>query len=160
MDFPAAVDTVSDLLRGKGRAELACVPSDATVLEATRIMNEWGIGCVLVTRGDSGGSDSGGALAGIFTERDVLRRVVALGFPPEGTAVADVMTVDVVCCPPEMPVDQLGEIMRSRRIRHVPVVDADERLVGLVSIGDVNAYRFSRCEVALHQVEEYVFRRA
>ncbi|NBR66435.1 MAG: hypothetical protein EBT79_03980 [Actinobacteria bacterium] len=45
---------------------------------------------------DSGGSDSGGALAGIFTERDVLRRVVALGFPPEGTAVADVMTVDVV----------------------------------------------------------------
>jgi CBS-domain-containing membrane protein len=50
--------------------------------------------------------------------------------------------------------------MRSRRIRHVPVVDTEGFVVGLVSIGDMNAWRYSRCEVALHQVEDYVWRRA
>lgn len=145
-------DTVGDLLQGKAHGGIVAVSAEATVLAAIRQMNEWGIGCVLVTRGE--------AIGGIFTERDVLRRVVAGSLQAAETAVGDVMTADVVCCTPEMTVEQVGEIMRQRRIRHVPVIDADERVVGLVSIGDVNAYRFSRCEVALHQVEEYVFRRA
>jgi CBS domain-containing protein len=115
-------------------------------------MNEEHVGSVLVMEGIR--------LVGIFTERDVLRRVVSGGLPPDRTQVGDVMTTDLVCCSPETCVDDVAELMRSRRIRHVPIVDAEGFVVGLVSIGDMNAWRYSRCEVALHQVEDYVWRRA
>lgn len=145
------METVLDLLREHPRALVTTVLSE-TVLDATRRMNDEHVGSVLVM--------DGGRLVGIFTERDVLRRVVADRRAPERTAVADVMTTDVVCCPPEASIDDVAELMRTRRIRHVPIVDADGFVVGLVSIGDVNASRFSRCEMTLHQVEDYVWRRA
>jgi CBS domain-containing protein len=96
---------------------------------------------------------------GIFTERDVLQRVVAEGRSPSATPVAAVMTTEVVCCGPETPVDEVAEMMRRERIRHVPVV-AGDAVVGMVSIGDINAHRFNHCEAALHQVEDYIHRRA
>lgn len=145
------METVMDLLRDRPRALVTTVLSE-TVLDATRRMNEEHVGSVLVMHS--------GRLVGIFTERDVLRRVVGDRRPPEETAVADVMTSDVVCCPPEASIDDVAELMRTRRIRHVPIVDAEGFVVGLVSIGDVNACRFSRCEMTLHQVEDYVWRRA
>ncbi|MFM8379176.1 MAG: CBS domain-containing protein [Planctomycetia bacterium] len=145
------METVMDLLREHPRALVTTVLSE-TVLDATRRMNDEHVGSVLVM--------DGGRLVGIFTERDVLRRVVGDRRAPERTAVADVMTSDVVCCPPESSIDDVAELMRTRRIRHVPIVDADGFVVGLVSIGDVNASRFSRCEMTLHQVEDYVWRRA
>jgi len=145
------METVLDLLREHPRALVTTVLSE-TVLDATRRMNDEHVGSVLVM--------DGGRLVGIFTERDVLRRVVGDRRAPERTAVADVMTSDVVCCPPESSIDDVAELMRTRRIRHVPIVDADGFVVGLVSIGDVNASRFSRCEMTLHQVEDYVWRRA
>lgn len=145
------METVEDMLHGEVRLLVTASPGD-TVLEATRRMNEEHVGSVLVMEGLR--------LVGIFTERDVLRRVVSAGLPPERTRVTDVMTTDLVCCPPTARIDDVAEVMRSRRIRHVPVVDAEGFVVGLVSIGDVNACRYSRCEVALHQVEDYVWRRA
>ncbi len=145
------METVLELLRERPRRLVTASGRD-TVLEATQRMNDEGVGSVLVM--------DGRRLVGIFTERDVLRRVVGEHRAPERTLVADVMTSDVVCCPPEASFDVLAELMRRRRIRHVPVVDAAGAVVGLVSIGDVNACRFSRCEVALHQVEDYVWRRA
>ena len=145
------METVDDMLHGEVRLLVTASPGD-TVLEATRRMNEEHVGSVLVMEGVR--------LVGIFTERDVLRRVVSAGLPPERTRVADAMTTDLVCCPPTARIDDVAEVMRSRRIRHVPVVDAEGFVVGLVSIGDVNACRYSRCEVALHQVEDYVWRRA
>jgi CBS domain-containing protein len=99
-------------------------------------------------------------LVGMFTERDVLRRVVAEMRRPEETLVADVMTAEVLCCAPETSIDEVSEVMRRQRVRHLPVVDGEGLVVGIVSIGDVNAQRFSSCEVALHQVEEYIHRRA
>jgi len=145
------METVLELLRERPR-RLVTATARETVLEATQRMNDEGVGSVLVMEGRR--------LVGIFTERDVLRRVVGDLRPPERTLVAEVMTTDVVCCPPEASFDDLAEVMRRRRIRHVPVVDAEGDVVGLVSIGDVNACRFTRCEVALHQVEDYVWRRA
>lgn len=145
------METVMDMLRGRPRRLVTSVPL-ATVLEATRRMNEEQVGSVLVMDGPR--------LLGIFTERDVLRRVVGRLRQPERTPLSEVMTADVICCPPEAPVDDVAELMRRRRIRHVPIVDAEDAVVGLVSIGDINAHRFSRCEVALHQVEDYVWRRA
>jgi len=145
------MDTVSDLLHAKGPGYVG-VSSETSVREAAHVMNRHGIGSVIVL--------DHGRLAGIFTERDVLRRVVAESRHPESTHVGDVMTVDVICCSPSMAADDVAELMRARRVRHLPVVDDDGIVIGLVSIGDVNAHRFASCEVALHQVQDYVLRRA
>jgi len=145
------MEIVQDMLSVRARPLVTAGPGD-TVLEATRRMNEEHVGSVLVM--------AGRRLVGIFTERDVLRRVVGGGLSPERTLVGDVMTTDLVCCSPETCIDDVAELMRSRRIRHVPIIDAEGFVAGLVSIGDMNAWRYSRCEVALHQVEDYVWRRA
>lgn len=146
------METIDDLLQEKIYRPLCVTVPDATVLDATRLMNDEHVGALLVMHD--------GSLVGIFTERDVLRRVVADGRPPEDTRVAAVMTSTVVCCGPETPVDRVAEMMRRERIRHIPVVDGDGLVVGLVSIGDINAHRFNHCEAALHQVEDYIWRRA
>ena len=146
------METVLDLLHAKSQHGIVAVPPEATVWEATALMNEQGIGSVLVVRGRR--------LAGIFTERDVLRRIVGEGRSPTDTLVGDVMTADVICCGQEMGIDEIAELMRSQRVRHLPVLDAGGDVVGVVSIGDVNAHRFACCETALHQVEDYIHRRA
>jgi len=144
------MDSVFDLIQGKA-VRLVCTAPDATVRQATRLMNEHGIGSLLVT--------SRGRLVGIFTERDVLRRIVADGRSPDLTPVGDVMTADVVCCSPETSIDEVADVMRRRRVRHVPIVDSHQALVGLVSIGDINAHRFSVCATELVQVRDYIMNR-
>jgi CBS domain-containing protein len=144
------MDTVSELLAAKPRRVIGTSAS-ASVREATRLMNEHGIGSLLVI--------AGGRLEGIFTERDVLRRVVAEGRSPDATSVGEVMTRDLICCSPGDAVDELADVMRVRRVRHVPVVDAGDRVVGLVSIGDVNAHRFAACATELVQVRDYILGR-
>ena len=147
----ATVECLSDLLHTSLRPLVVATPRE-TVLAAIQRMNDEGVGSVLVLEGRR--------LVGIFTERDVLRRVVGAGRAPDDVRLADVMTSDVVTSPAEASIDDVAELMRSRRIRHVPVVDAAGGVIGLVSIGDVNAHRIVRCEVALHQVEDYVWRRS
>ena len=146
------MDSIRALLDAKPRHEIVATAPGASVREATILMNEHGIGSLLVIEG--------GRLVGIFTERDVLRRIVAEGRSPEVTRVGEVMTRDVVCCTPDTDVEEVADLMRRRRVRHVPVVDADDVVRGLVSIGDVNAHRFASCETVLHQMEEYLYRRA
>jgi len=145
------MDTVRDLLAAKPRRVIATAAS-ASVREATRLMNEHAIGSLLVV--------SDGRLAGIFTERDVLRRVVAEGRSPDSTAVGDVMTREVVCCSPADVIEEVAGVMRQRRIRHLPVLDDGDRLVGLVSIGDINAHRFAACATELVQVRDYILGRS
>jgi CBS domain-containing protein len=145
------MDTVSDLLALKPRCIVATSPT-ATVRQATWLMNDHGIGSLVVTEA--------GRLVGIFTERDVLRRIVAEGRSPETTPVGDVMTRDVICCSPETPIEDVAEIMRHHRVRHVPVVDHCDALVGVVSIGDINAHRFAACASDLVQVQAYIMGRA
>jgi IMP dehydrogenase len=144
------MDTLAEILAAKPRGVIATA-STATIRQATRLMNDHGIGSLLVT--------SGNRLVGIFTERDVLRRVVAEGRSPDSTTVGEVMTRDVVCCPPEAVVEDAADIMRRRRVRHVPVIDHDESVVGLVSIGDINAHRFAACATELVQVRDYIMGR-
>jgi len=102
------MDTLLEILSAKPRGVIA-TSTAATVRQATRLMNDHGIGSLLVT--------SGNRLVGIFTERDVLRRVVAEGRSPDSTTVGEVMTCDVVCCPPEAGVEDAADIMRRRRVR-------------------------------------------
>jgi CBS domain-containing protein len=139
--------TVHDLLARKGGAMVSILPTD-TVLEAARRMNERGIGGLLVVEG--------GQLAGIFTERDILRRVVALGRDPTTTPVKTVMTSPVITCLPETSVEECGVIMTTRRIRHLPVADA-RGLVGIITSGDVLAFRVDEQQTTIKYLNNYMF---
>lgn len=139
--------TVRDILAKKGNL-IVSLPQNATVLEAARVMNERSIGAVLVMDGER--------LAGIFTERDVLRRVVAEGREPAATSLASVATTDVLTCSPETPLAECRELMTTRRIRHLPVVGPDG-LGGLISSGDVLAFQVAEQQSEIQDLNRYVY---
>ena len=95
-----------------------------------------------------------GRMAGIFTERDVMRRVLGKRLDPASVRVAEVMTNRVICCTPATSIEEARELMRSRRIRHLPILDAEGEVVGVVSIGDLNAHLTTHQEVTIHYLEE------
>lgn len=140
--------TVSDLLSAKAGRAILTIEQAETVLSATQRMNEHSVGALLVT--------DGGRLCGIFTERDVLRRVVAAQRNPAETQVRDVMTTNMACASPDTSVDDARAIFKTHRIRHLPVVGNDGELVGLISIGDLNAHLANDREVTLHFLNEYL----
>jgi CBS domain-containing protein len=139
--------TLHDLLALKGHEVIAVRPAD-TVLQAADLMNGRNIGGVVVLDGDQ--------LAGIFTERDVLRRVVAPRLDPATTQVAAVMSAPVITCPPELSIDDCAALMTSRGIRHLPVQDATG-LIGVVTIRDVLAHKVSEQQDMLEQMNHYLF---
>jgi CBS domain-containing protein len=142
--------TVRDILARKG-SQVFSIGPNATVLEAALLMNEHQVGAVVVT--------NEGRVVGMFTERDVLRRVVGGRRDPATTRVGDVMTTEVLCCRPETTVEEARVAMKERRIRHLPLVDDERRLMGLVSIGDLNAYDASSQEHTIHMLHEYLYGR-
>ena len=139
--------SVRDVLARKGSAVHSIAP-DATVLEATRKMNQHQLGAILVMVGDR--------VAGIFTERDVLRRIVAEQRDPASTPIESVMTTNVICVEPDMDLDEVSSIMQQQKIRHLPVCD-DGKLLGMVSIGDVNAYHATHQEAQLTFLNDYIY---
>lgn len=139
---------VQDLLRTKG-SEVWTIRPAATVLAAVERMNEHQIGALVVVTEDE-------QVAGIFTERDLLRRVVGERRNPATTLISEVMTENVVCCPPDTTTDEARYQMRQRRIRHVPVADEHGQLVGLISIGDLNAELQASQEQSLFFLQEYI----
>lgn len=139
---------VRDLLARKGTDVVSIAPT-ATVLDAARLMNDRSVGGVLVV-------DSENHLLGIFTERDILRRVVAADLPPTTTKVSEVFTQSVVTCGPDTTLDECGALMSSRRVRHLPVVDA-RGLHGVVTIGDLLAHTVSEHETTIQHLNSYVF---
>lgn len=139
--------TVRDILAIKGCHVLTIGP-DASVLDAAVLMNEHKVGSLLVMEDER--------VIGIFTERDVLTRVVVGRLDPATTRVREVMTSEVVCCQPHSTLEEIRGVMKTRRIRHLPVVDDQWRLCGMVSIGDLNAYDARDHEVTIHILEEYI----
>lgn len=139
---------VRDILARKGHAIVSVAPT-ATVRAAAALMNERGVGGLLVV-------DEHKQLLGVFTERDILRRVVVTGLDPETTLVADVQTTDVVTCLPDTGLDECSVIMTKRRIRHLPVADADT-VYGVITIGDVLAFRISEQESTIQYLNGYMF---
>ena len=142
--------SVKDILAEKG-SQVLSIPAAATVLEATQKMNQHQVGALVITED--------GRAVGIFTERDVLRRVVAEERLPANTRVGEVMTREVICVPVGADVDEVGAIMKNKRIRHVPVCAEDGRVVGMVSIGDVNAWRASNQESTIMFLSDYIYGR-
>lgn len=143
--------TVREILAEKGSKVFTVTP-DVTVLEATEKMNRHRIGALVVMSGEQ--------VSGMFTERDVLTRVVAVQRSPAEILVSEVMTSDVVCCRPTAEIDEIAAVMKERRIRHIPVCNEDGRLEGLISMGDVNAHNASSQLAQIHFLNEYVFGRA
>ena len=142
---------VNDILAQKGSRVVVTVAKGETVLRAAQVMNEHRIGALVVLEGDQ--------IAGMFTERDVLRRVVGEERAPAATRVEEVMTAEVACCTPGTSIDEARTVMKERRIRHLPVVDGDGRLRGLVSIGDLNAFESASKEETIFWLNEYLYGR-
>ena len=125
------------------------VDATATVLDAARLMTARGIGGLMVR-------DADGGMAGIFTERDVLRRVVNDGRDPRATTVAEVMTAPVLTVTPETTVDECRQLFTGRRIRHLPVMEGGA-LCGVVTSGDVLAFEVDDAKATIQHLEGYVF---
>ncbi len=118
---------LSEIIAHKG-GDIHAVSPEASVIDSVRKMTELGIGALLVMEGER--------LLGIFTERDVLVRVVGGNLDPEATRVAQVMTPDPQCVSTFLTVENAMHVISEKRFRHLPVLDGD-RLAGMVAIGDL-----------------------
>ncbi|GAA0243897.1 CBS domain-containing protein [Saccharothrix mutabilis subsp. mutabilis] len=137
---------IADVLRTKGSA-VATVGTRATVAELVAALAEHNVGAMVVVGPDG--------IAGIVSERDVVRRLHDRGPALLDSPVEDIMTPEVFTCSPKDSVESLSVLMTERRIRHVPVV-ADGGLVGIVSIGDVVKSRISQLEEDQDQLTAYI----
>lgn len=140
------MQTVRKILEHKGR-EVVSIDGEAKVIDAARLMNERHIGALVVIQGEK--------VVGIFTERDILNRVVAQRRDAAATTVHQVMTSPVACCSPDTGRAECRSVMRNRRIRHLPVVE-DERLVGIVSIGDILEDEGAEQQETIRYLYEYM----
>jgi CBS domain-containing protein len=140
-------NTLEAVLANKGPAIHYVVP-EAKVIAAVRTMNQERIGAVLVC--------VSGEMVGIFTERDVLCRVVDEGRDPTATKVVEVMTSEVVAVRPTTLVEEAMAVITEKRIRHLPVVDNDGLLRGLVSSGDLTGWASRNQEVHITDLVNYI----
>ena len=138
--------SISTLLASKGGA-LRTVPSTVTVAEAVQEMNRHKIGAILVMNDAN--------LAGIFTERDVLTRVVAGSLDPKTTPITAVMSANVLTIAPTATVQQVMDIFAERRCRHLPVIE-NGRLQGLISIGDVSRWVANTHRAEAESLRQYI----
>jgi CBS domain-containing protein len=138
---------VREILAIKGE-QVHTIEPQRTILDAVTLLVEYGIGALLVR-------DTAGAVAGIISERDVLRvsrdRSGALGT----IRVADVMTRDLIVCVPDDDVDYAMGIVTKNRVRHLPVMD-DGRVAGMISIGDLVKARLDAAEYENRYLREYI----
>ncbi len=137
---------VKHLLEAKG-SEIISIQPDASVLDAIKLMAEKGIGSLVVMEGD--------ALKGILTERDYARKVIIKGRASDSTAIAEIMTTDVVTASSDQTVNQCMAIMTEIKCRHLPVVD-DGHLVGMISIGDLVQAIIADQQEEIEQLEHYI----
>lgn len=140
--------TVKEILENKG-SEVLSIGKTATVLDAALLMNEHRVGALVIVDRRQ--------VVGIFTERDVLQRVVGVRQDPAATSIDQVMSTEVSCALPETTIKEARAVFKNRRIRHLPVIDRNNQLVGLISIGDLNAYEANTQETTIHFLHEYLF---
>jgi len=138
--------TVRQLLRTKGN-EIWSVAPQATVYEALQIMSEKDVGALLVL-------DTGN-LVGIFSERDYARKLILKGRFSKDTTVTELMTHEVLYVEPQSTIEDCMALMTAKRIRHLPVLEK-ERLIGVVTIGDVVKQIISDQEFTIRQLGTYI----
>jgi CBS domain-containing protein len=139
--------TVQQLLETKGNAILSVSP-DTMVYDALVIMAEHHVGALVVL-------ESNGHLAGIFSERDYAREVALKGKTSKVTKISEVMSTTVITVRPDQLVDECMELMSGKRIRHLPVIEND-RVVGVLSIGDLVKETITYQQFLIQQLESYI----
>jgi len=138
--------TARQLIQGKGQEVLSIQPGD-TVYDAMKTMAERNVGALLVL--------DQGRLCGVISERDFARRLFTQNKTPKEIKVAELMTREVVYVPPEMTADQCMALMTDKRVRHLPVVDG-EKVIGVLSIGDLVKDTISEQRFIIEQLEHYI----
>lgn len=138
---------VREILDLKGR-DVVTVGPDMSVGEAATTLHEHKIGAVVITGQD-------GAILGIFTERDLVRAIATQASAALQAKVGDVMTKNVTRCHVGSSTDDLMELMTGGRFRHLPV-EAEGRLVGIISIGDVVKARIGEIEAEAEHIKSYI----
>lgn len=139
--------TVKEILEKKG-SFVASICKGSTVLEAAQEMNARRIGALVVTEGDK--------VVGIFTERDILTKVVAGQLAPDRTTVGEVMTSPVACCCLDTTLEECRTVMTDKRIRHLPVVE-DDCLLGIITSGDVLAREAIEQRETIKYYHQYIY---
>jgi CBS domain-containing protein len=159
---------IEHILHRKG-GDVEAIPADVPVSDAVVRLRECNIGALVVTAsggavvsdagapGDAGDPGVRPGLAGILSERDIVRALAAASDPAEvlREPVSALMTTDLATCAPQATVDELMRLMTDRRIRHIPVLD-EGRLVGIVSIGDVVKSRIDELQTETETLHEYL----
>jgi CBS domain-containing protein len=137
---------VSALLDRKGRNVYSVAPT-VTVAEAVAEMNLHRVGSVLILEGTR--------LVGIFTERDVLRRIVGPGLDPRQVTVDKVMTANVMTVPPDATIEETMALFTEKRFRHLPVID-NAQLIGTISIGDITRWISDHHQAEAEHLRNYI----
>jgi CBS domain-containing protein len=137
---------VKHLLDIKG-ADIVTIDEGASVFDAIKLMADHGIGSLLVMRGQD--------LKGIVTERDYARKVILKGRAAETTLVSEIMSVELITATPQQTVNQCMTLMTEKRIRHLPIL-AHDKVVGLISIGDLVQAIIADQKEAIEHLENYI----
>lgn len=139
--------TLKQLLEGRPRAPLSVSPDDS-VFSALELMAKHDIGAVLVMHDNH--------LVGIFSERDYARKIILLGKSSKETKVREIMTEKVLYARPDQTITQAMALMTEKRIRHLPVLDGNQKITGMISIGDVVKETISEQAFLIQQLEQYI----
>jgi CBS domain-containing protein len=137
---------ITAILDRKGRNVFSVLPT-MSIADAVAEMNRHRVGSVLVI--------DGGRLVGIFTERDVLRRVVGAGIDPKRSQVSEVMTTGVITISPEATIEETMVIFTEKRCRHLPVLE-NGKLVGTISIGDITRWMADAHRAEAEHLKNYI----
>lgn len=139
---------VREVISAKGD-QVHTISETSSVAEAARQMNELKIGCLVVM-------GEGAAPSGMITERDVVRRIATVADDLANVAVEEVMTKRVIVCGLDDQLDKVRSIMKNQFVRQLPVVDDEGRVLGIVSLGDVNSYLIGEEATEIKHLHDYI----
>jgi len=139
--------TMKQLIEQRPRAPITVSPDDS-VFSALELMAKHDIGAVMAMQGTR--------LAGIFSERDYARKIILLGKSSKETLVREIMTEKVLYALPDQTTDQAMALMTEKRIRHLPILDGNQNVIGMVSIGDLVKETISEQAFLIQQLEQYI----
>lgn len=142
------MEIINDVLRSKGH-EVYSISPDATVFEALRSMAQHNVGALMVR-------DDAGRLVGIFSERDYARKIILQGKTSRETPVKDIMTPRVFYIKGSQTIEEGMAVMTKNKCRHLPVLDGDEELIGVISIGDIVKAVIHEKDFLIDQLEHYI----
>lgn len=139
--------TLKQLIESKKRTIAAVSPLES-VYKALEVMAIHNVGALLVFEGER--------LVGVFSERDYARKIILQDKSSRETKVGEIMTDKVICATPGHTIEEAMAIMTEKRIRHLPVLDDEQNVIGIVSIGDVVKETISQMQFTISQLESYI----